>query len=654
MRSATAAICLAACCALALSACGGKGSPSGCPTGQVLWQDECLSDPDRDGRPDAFDNCPLVANADQADRDGDGRGDACDEPPDPEDADGDGVLDEADNCPDTPNPCQSDLDGDGLGDACTFANGSPEDPFLIPLCDGRLDFEDRRDTLEALSDQFDSYPPDANGESGPEFIYQFATDRPLRVDAWIDFPEPAGVDIDLHLLSALDPLTLLVRDHHTLQQTVAPGVYWLVLDTYSDAGGEYPGPFHLTVSCIEDHAGTLDDPIPIGQGEDLPAHFVFTDQRDTGQAASDSLDSYPPDALDESGPEFVYHFRLGQPARVTAEIVCPEPDGVDIDVYLLSSLEPLALIARSDRGVYAELAPGEYWLALDTYAGGGAPRVGRYTLDLSVRPIEPAPEDTFNAYVLAAVELLYDQYGLLGYDSAALTHDIPYGANGLIEATDPPWTMCVAAALEVMLTAMQIYADDTGDAGVWAFLPERSFERLGAGDLRGHVWVNPDLNAGGSADALRHFGMGMTVPFEQLSPGTFINLNRTNGTGHAVVFLAFVDIAGNESASWHPDVVGFKYFSSQGGQAAGQGGLDYRYAVFDEFGEPDMPYRRDLHIIRSTDQRYLNTGLMYHPTRWLPSSRVLGLRSRRTDGDPDVSRFDPVFFDGRTFDDPIR
>jgi Thrombospondin type 3 repeat/Galactose oxidase, central domain len=76
---------------------GGNG-----PAGPLLDTTELLraSDGDGDGIVDAADDCPYVADPDQADRDHDGAGDACD------------------NCPDISNPTQRDLDRDGLGDAC--------------------------------------------------------------------------------------------------------------------------------------------------------------------------------------------------------------------------------------------------------------------------------------------------------------------------------------------------------------------------------------------------------------------------------------------------------------------------------------------------------------------------------------------------------
>ncbi|WP_317166951.1 thrombospondin type 3 repeat-containing protein [Winogradskyella ursingii] len=82
-------------------------------------------DNDGDGIVNSLDNCVNTANADQADADGNGIGDAC------QDTDNDTILDVNDNCPDTPNPNQADADSNGIGDACQDTDS-----------DGVLDIDD--------------------------------------------------------------------------------------------------------------------------------------------------------------------------------------------------------------------------------------------------------------------------------------------------------------------------------------------------------------------------------------------------------------------------------------------------------------------------------------------------------------------------------
>lgn len=93
------------------------------------------TDVDGDGVPNGSDNCPGNANAGQQDMDSDGVGDVCDPDADGDgianndeiahgtdpldaDSDDDGARDDSDNCPAVANADQADRDEDGRGDAC--------------------------------------------------------------------------------------------------------------------------------------------------------------------------------------------------------------------------------------------------------------------------------------------------------------------------------------------------------------------------------------------------------------------------------------------------------------------------------------------------------------------------------------------------------
>ena len=568
---------------------------------------------------------------------------------------------------DTPRPPPEDVPGPEPDvvvpvDVGPAALGTMDDPIVVPGHPRAAPWEDARDTSEAHSDHFDRYPGwEHLDESGREFVYRVEISEPLDLRAWIDDPEPAGVDVDLHLLSRLEPLALLDRGHHEVGAALEPGVYYLILDTFVEGGTELAGPYHLRVELRGRHAGTVDDPIELGgvAGAPLPLPFQLRDARDTSEAASDVIDAYPGwEWLGEAGPEVIYRFTLDRRARLVAALHGAPAEGVDIDLHLLRSLEPLDLVARDHTRFYTTLEPGTYYLVADSYSSSdGTARSGAYELRLGLTAAGAGPEGPryFNDFILMAIDYLHAEYGLLGYDiHSVLTHDLTYGDHGVISATNGAKTMCVAAVLEVIVTALQIWADERGDDRVFDFLPLRSWQYLGEDDIKAYLWVNYDLDAAGSADALTHFGMGETRRFEELEPGSFINVNRTTGYGHAVVFTGYVDVDGNEYTTYDDDVIGFTYFSSQGGPDVGEGGLDVRYALFatDEYeanGYPAMPYLRDVHIIRSEDQGILNTGMMFSPEHWIAMPGA-GAAPR---GATKSARTFPsdLVFDGRTIDD---
>ncbi|MEQ8206924.1 MAG: choice-of-anchor U domain-containing protein, partial [Woeseia sp.] len=111
-------------------------------------------DEDDDGVGLAFDNCPLNANTDQSDIDGDGTGDSCDD-----DIDGDGLANAADNCPSINSTDLTDTDGDLDGDLC--------------------DADDDNDAVPDVDDAFPLNPLYSADTDGDGIADAFETDNGL-------------------------------------------------------------------------------------------------------------------------------------------------------------------------------------------------------------------------------------------------------------------------------------------------------------------------------------------------------------------------------------------------------------------------------------------------------------------------------------------
>jgi len=107
--------------------------------------------------------------------------------------------------------------------------------------------------------------------------------------------------------------------------------------------------------------------------------FPFGDDRDTRTSPLSSFDHYScAPATDESGAEIVYQVTLPTSGFLSAAV--QEQPGVDVDVHLLSSLDPQACLARGNFHAHADVGPGVVYVVIDTY--GGAANAGAFHVDI--------------------------------------------------------------------------------------------------------------------------------------------------------------------------------------------------------------------------------------------------------------------------------
>lgn len=135
------------------------------------------------------------------------------------------------------------------GGAGVVGSGTSEDPFLI----GELPFSHVADTSlssQRAIDRYDGCDADQD-ESGAEVVYRLDLDAPTAVRAMV--LDRGDVDLDLHLLEgAVDGDRCVERDHHMVDTTLEPGVWYLVVDTFVADGEALSGEGMVVVhACVD-------------------------------------------------------------------------------------------------------------------------------------------------------------------------------------------------------------------------------------------------------------------------------------------------------------------------------------------------------------------------------------------------------------------
>lgn len=124
-------------------------------------------------------------------------------------------------------------------------------------CVTTFPFHDDRDTSKEGVSNIDTYAckPTAN-ESGNEIIYRVTVPEAGFLSAAVY--SSSGVDIDVHILSALDGTKCLDRgDLHTRTDVPAGDVY-IIADTYVSGGGPKAGAFGIDIGFIVPSKGPCD------------------------------------------------------------------------------------------------------------------------------------------------------------------------------------------------------------------------------------------------------------------------------------------------------------------------------------------------------------------------------------------------------------
>ena len=129
-----------------------------------------------------------------------------------------------------------------------FAPGNDLGTAPNPIKVTQLPYVHNGDTSNSLSDMFDYYGADTSKkESGPEVIYEVDISSPGTLT--VSVQDGAGVDIDVHLCSALETYHCEARHDTLIEFPVTKcGKWYVVADTWCNSSGvEFPGPYTLSI-----------------------------------------------------------------------------------------------------------------------------------------------------------------------------------------------------------------------------------------------------------------------------------------------------------------------------------------------------------------------------------------------------------------------
>lgn len=176
-----------------------------------------------------------------------------------------------------------------------------------------------------------------------------------------------------------------------------------------------------------------------------------------------------------------------------------------------------------------------------------------------------------------------------------VTEDIFYKGQRIARANPNGSKSCFCCGLtfEVFFNAMQQLNSDLGNG--------EDVNGMTVSEIRNflHLWFVLDLWGDGPGAAMQAYGIGSVIAnWEDVQSGDFVQLWRTTGSGHSVIFINWITNNSDEK-------VGIRYWSTQGST----NGINYNTEYFTGAGG-------------SIDPKFIYFSRLHSPENFIPFSRA--------------------------------